>query len=642
MKCILSFILAISASVLYAQSARTALFRATLLSANEAPGGTWDASGVVDVLVHAVSDTSGNIVSGSVDLSLTYQLPNDKTITGLGIVSAPAGTIGAIPIAADITSATPFHASAGTGRIFRQAQVLASDQGGLAAINGIISNPAGYSVNLFTADHPAGIMSGTLQSAASKVIMARLASSNASGAASVRLMYSGVPYAITSAEVSMQLAYQFPGKVTLASMRIYDRSGKPAIPGAVLPGTQSATSGSGMLTVPSGEIDMSNRAMVEAVQGLLASPGNFTIKVGTVEYPTATLSGQLRGTDSMSFPMANVAGTGAASNIELHTLRDTSGGVQAGTVIFDVNYRLPAGAVINAADVDGSIPNPPIGLSASGSGNIFAAATVMGGDTLNDMVRNPENHTLELQTSGGTGPIRAQLAPANTAAPVVLAVIPIVEDKTLNTFAPGELVEIYGTNLAKVTTDLSGWSGSSLPRSLNGVAVAVGGQFGRILYVSPTQVDAELPFEAPTGTQELSLNNGNAPSAPISINVAPVAPAIYGAVFENADFSLVGPANPAKAGDVVVLYATGLGQTTPVLTTGQVAPGDPLFNTVPVSVTIGGKAVPKVWYSIAAPFYVAGLCQIAVTVPEGVGPGSAPVVVSAGSLASNAVSILVQ
>ena len=72
------------------------------------------------------------------------------------------------------------------------------------------------------------------------------------------------------------------------------------------------------------------------------------------------------------------------------------------------------------------------------------------------------------------------------------AVIPIVEVKNLSTFAPGELVEIYGTNLSAVTTDLSGWPGVSLPSPLNGVSVRLGGQGARILYVSPGQVDALL------------------------------------------------------------------------------------------------------------------------------------------------------
>jgi len=92
----------------------------------------------------------------------------------------------------------------------------------------------------------------------------------------------------------------------------------------------------------------------------------------------------------------------------------------------------------------------------------------------------------------------------------------------------------------------------------------------------------------------------------------------------------------------VVVYGTGFGQTTPVLSTGQTVPaGPPFFNTATVTATVGGQTA-KVDYSIAAPPYVAGLYQVALTVPSGLAPGTAPVVVSAGGLASNTVNVALQ
>jgi uncharacterized protein (TIGR03437 family) len=219
-------------------------------------------------------------------------------------------------------------------------------------------------------------------------------------------------------------------------------------------------------------------------------------------------------------------------------------------------------------------------------------------------------------------------------------VIPIVEVTDLSTFAPGELVEIYGANLSLVTTDLSGWPGVSLPSPLNGVSVVLAGHGARLLYVSPGQVDALLPFGAPTGLQELTLTNANGTSAPISLQVAAVAPALYNFAFENADFSLVSSSHPAHAGDVLVLYATGMGQTTPPLVTGQIVPSAN-YVTAPVTVTIGGVTA-NVFYSIAAPPYVAGLYQMAVTVPSGLASGSQPVVATSGGLQSNTVTIAIQ
>jgi uncharacterized protein (TIGR03437 family) len=214
--------------------------------------------------------------------------------------------------------------------------------------------------------------------------------------------------------------------------------------------------------------------------------------------------------------------------------------------------------------------------------------------------------------------------------------------KTLSTFAPGELVEIYGTNLAKVTTDLSGWPGGSLPTELNGVSVTLGGQTARLLYVSPYQVDAALAFETPVGAQMLTLNNSNGASAALPMTMAAVAPALYTFAFENSNFSLVSASNPAHAGDVLVFYTTGMGQTSPALATGQTTPeGPPFYNTAPVTVSMGGVSQSAI-YSIASPPYVAGLYQLAFTVPSGLGSGSVPVVATSGGLQSNTVMVPVQ
>src|SRR5438105_5494403 len=90
-----------------------------------------------------------------------------------------------------------------------------------------------------------------------------------------------------------------------------------------------------------------------------------------------------------------------------------------------------------------------------------------------------------------------------------------------------------------------------------------------------------------------------------ALPIAAAAPAIYfdpvsgtGAILKNSNFSLVTPDNPAKAGDVVLIYLTGMGQTTPSLQTGNLQPGTALNNTVQPTVTIGGQNAAIV-YSIA-------------------------------------------
>jgi uncharacterized protein (TIGR03437 family) len=624
---------------LSAQTAQTRMLRAAMVS-GMSPGGD---SGAGDVLLHVMQDASGNILSGSVDFDLTYQFPNDEAVTGLGI-GLPGGGV-TFSVAANISPSSPIQATAGSGRISNQVQIPAGNAQGLATLNGLFANPGPYAITLVTADQPAGAMSGPLQDSHTAVLMAVLTSSAGTGVATAMVSYTGTAGAITSGEVTLQLSYQFQAQATFSGMRVYagqGEGGEIAVAADLTPGTPSAASGAGVLTAPPTEIDMTNAQMVQAVQNMLLGPTNFSVVVDTVESPSAPLTGQLRGTDFMTFPIPSFAGAGAASEISLHTLRQPSGSVVAGTVIFDVNYRLAAGAQIAGMDIDGTVAAQSIYTDPSGSGNAYAVVSVgasAGLATLNGMVADPAVHNLNLVTSST---MSAPLAPANTALPAVAAVIPIVEVKDLSTFAPGELVEIYGTNLCQVTTDLSGWPGMSLPGALNGVSAALGSYSARLLFVSPGQVDALLPFGAPAGSQMLTLTNANGTSAPIVLNVAPVAPALYDFAFENADFSIVTSSNAAHAGDTLVFFTTGMGQTAPALQTGQIVPlGPPYYDTTPVTVTIGGMNA-NVIYSIAAPPYVAGLYQMAVTVPSGLSPGNQPVVANAGGIQSNTITIAVQ
>jgi uncharacterized protein (TIGR03437 family) len=92
---------------------------------------------------------------------------------------------------------------------------------------------------------------------------------------------------------------------------------------------------------------------------------------------------------------------------------------------------------------------------------------------------------------------------------------------------------------------------------------------------------------------------------------------------------------PAKPGEVVVIYATGLGPVNPAVAAGEPAPPEPLSRTVnPVTVTIQGFRA-QVLFSGLAPGY-AGLYQLNVRVPDEVTPdGSAVVVINVGEQSSS-------
>jgi len=191
---------------------------------------------------------------------------------------------------------------------------------------------------------------------------------------------------------------------------------------------------------------------------------------------------------------------------------------------------------------------------------------------------------------------------------------------TVLTAAPGSILSVYGKSLAPFTSNIAGaFAFTGLPASVNGVNVSIGG------------VKAPLFFL----------------SARFTLTVTPQAPSIFiqdlaaniGAVIKNSDFSLVTPANPAAAGDILLIYSTGLGQTTPALQTGSLRPRNGFNNTAAVAVSIGGQPA-NIVYSIASPGF-AGLYQTAVATPEGI-HGTVPLVLKANAAASNSVNITVK
>jgi uncharacterized protein (TIGR03437 family) len=122
------------------------------------------------------------------------------------------------------------------------------------------------------------------------------------------------------------------------------------------------------------------------------------------------------------------------------------------------------------------------------------------------------------------------------------------------------------------------------------------------------------------------------------VNVAPASPGIFaldasgkgGGAILNQDTSVNSPQNPAAKGSVIVLYATGGGQTNPPGRDGQIANAPNLPAPVlPVKVRIGGVE-SQVQYAGAAPGFIAGAMQINVRVPETAPSGNVPVILEIG------------
>ncbi len=174
--------------------------------------------------------------------------------------------------------------------------------------------------------------------------------------------------------------------------------------------------------------------------------------------------------------------------------------------------------------------------------------------------------------------------------------------------------------------------------------ILLGGETMPLLYVSPTQVNAVVPYGLAAGTAlQAVARRGNRLSMPQRIPVAAADPAFFtinqagtgqGHIYDGG--ILADASAPASAGDVLVMYCTGLGPVTPPVVAGSATPSDHYTYTVnQVSVTIGGKPA-KVIFAGLAPKYT-GLYQINAMVPTGVPTGDKiPVVITVAGIPSKA------
>jgi uncharacterized protein (TIGR03437 family) len=209
----------------------------------------------------------------------------------------------------------------------------------------------------------------------------------------------------------------------------------------------------------------------------------------------------------------------------------------------------------------------------------------------------------------------------------------------LPALAPGALITIFGSNLAAGTAQ---FSTTPLPVSLGGTSVSINGTSVPLLFVSPGQVNAQVPYEANVGTAKLIVQSNGVSSTAVNFVVAATGPGVFTPPQSNhvlarnlADGTLNASETPARPGQYVTAYLTGQGLVDPKVTTGDVAPSSPPFSEplAAVQVKIGGVAA-TVQFAGLAPGFIDGLLQMNVLVPD-VPPGELSFDVTVGGVAAS-------
>jgi uncharacterized protein (TIGR03437 family) len=205
----------------------------------------------------------------------------------------------------------------------------------------------------------------------------------------------------------------------------------------------------------------------------------------------------------------------------------------------------------------------PYSITVDSAGNLYVA------DYANNVIR---------KLAPSSGPGGGSPAPAiRTASGVISA----SQFGALPSIAPGSWIEIYGTNLATATrTWATGdFNGIDAPTGLNNTTVSIGGYSAFVEYISPTQVNAQVPGTVPLGTQPVIVSTAAGTSAAYNVNVNLEEPALFaptvfkilgvqyvGALFPDLSTYVFPPdsfsgvaSRAAKPGDTIVFFGVGFG-----------------------------------------------------------------------------------
>ena len=216
-------------------------------------------------------------------------------------------------------------------------------------------------------------------------------------------------------------------------------------------------------------------------------------------------------------------------------------------------------------------------------------------------------------------------APYYTTASIVNA-----SDYSPGPFAPSSVLSLFGTQLARTTEAVSSetLASGSLPTQLAESMVYVDNVPVPLLYVSATQINFLVPSDQIPGDVSVTVVRQGVHGSAVTITLIDAAPALFVmdggfAIAQdwNAGYALMTSAAPAHAGDVAVLYATGLGYTDPPWASGVVARSPAYITSLAgMQLLLNGAAIDphQVLYAGVTPGYC-GLYQINFTIPAGAG-----------------------
>ena len=188
--------------------------------------------------------------------------------------------------------------------------------------------------------------------------------------------------------------------------------------------------------------------------------------------------------------------------------------------------------------------------------------------------------------------------------------------QTVEALAPNAIATLYGTNLSYTTraVSTSDLAGGALPTTLDGVAVWVNAIPSGLFFVSPTQINFLVPYDFTAGKASVIVARQAIAGPSVKIQLNNTSPGLFlwngnNAVAVHLNGKVISPMIPATAGEIIVIYAGGLGRTTPHTTSGgwrQTPP--PSIYVSQLQILLNGVPYSAGQYSLC--WFNSGLCGV--------------------------------
>jgi uncharacterized protein (TIGR03437 family) len=484
------------------------------------------------------------------------------------------------------------------------------------------TTPASFKVYVNPSGLPSGSYTGTIMVAATGALASPYSFP-------VTLEVADAPSTLISSAATLTFAYM-TGSAPPAPQTIVLMSSGDALSASI-----TVSGGTWLTASPTGSIT------------LVGLPGTVTVTVNPAGLPPGAYAGKI------TFASPTAVDKSLIVNVALN--------IAAGTPT--VSGVWPPGVLVNSTAVIATLTGTNYFPTSVASISVTSAAVppVTTVTTLTTTVLSPTAMLVAipatLLTTVATLPIvittPTALAPSTAAnfsvygpGPQLWAVADAASYAVSNV-SPGEIITIFGIGLGPAA--LTMYNGASLTDNLPAVepytSVTIDGISAPILYTSANQVSCIAPYAlaTPSGpTVDLVLTYNSIASAPFTVNAVAADPGVFsmdasgagqGAILNfnavTGDYTVNSSSNGAVKGNIVVIYVTGFGQTSPAGDESSlIAAGTPVVPVAAVGATIGGQAVagPVAQAPVGS---VPGVLQINATVPLTVTSGPAvPVLVT--------------